>query len=165
MICCPAYLKRSALPLVVLAAVLTLSYACGDDDDTGAEPAASFPAGGGGGNGEDVERFDIAMADNTFDPTEFTVTGGVIAEFSILNSGAAIHNVRIAGADNEYANEDDAVSDPTLVNGGEAATLQWFAPAAGGTFDFRCDFHPLSMVGKITVTPGDEPNGAGEEGP
>lgn len=161
----PLSLRTVMLLLFALTAALTLSYACGDDGENEGEPAASFPAGGGGGDGEKVEKFDVSLGDNAVEPAEFTVRGGVIAAFSITNSGVAIHNVRIAGADNEFANEDDAISDPTLVNGGETATLEWFTPSAGGTFDFRCDFHPQAMVGKIIVTPGEESTNGGQEGP
>ncbi len=142
-----------------------LSYACGDDDDTSGEPAASFPAGGGGGDGADVQEFDISLRDNTSEAAEFTVSGGVIVQFNITNDGAAIHNMRIAGADNVYNNEDDAVSDPSLVDAGEMALLQWATSVAGGTFDFRCDFHPQAMAGMITVEKADESSDGGQEGP
>jgi plastocyanin len=151
--------------LLALTAALTVSYACGDDGANEGEPAASFPAGNGGDDEAEVEAFDISLLDNAFEPAEFTASGGVIAAFSITNNGVAIHNMRIASGDNEFANEDDAVSDPTLVNGGETATLEWFAPSAGGTFDFRCDFHPQAMVGTITVEPGGDLPDGGTEGP
>ena len=144
-------LSLKTVMLLILAPTAALAYACGGGGENGGEPAASFPAGGGGGDEPAVQRFDISLSDNTFGPAEFTASGGVIADFSITNSGVAIHNMRIAGADNKFANEDDAVSDPTLVNGGEIATLEWFAPTAGGTFDFRCDFHPDQMKGKLQV--------------
>jgi len=112
-----------------------------------------------------VQEFSISFADNTFEPAEFAAAGGVVVQFNITNGGAAIHNVRTAGADNVFNNEDDAVSDPPLVNGGETAVLQWAAPVAGGTFDFRCDFHPEAMVGTITVEKGEESSDGGQEGP
>jgi len=156
---------KSSLVLLVPVLVV-LSFACGGDDDTNGEPAASFPAGGDGGDNEEVEQFDILLGDsNTFEPTEFAVTGGVIVQFNVANGGAAIHNMRTAGADNVYNNEDDAVSDPSLINGGETAVLLWAAPVAGGTFDFRCDFHPTTMVGTITVEKGEESGNGGQEGP
>ncbi|MEK7246982.1 MAG: cupredoxin domain-containing protein [Chloroflexota bacterium] len=150
---------------LLLVIVAVLAYACGDDDETSGEPAASFPAGGGGGDGAEVQEFNISFADNTFEPAEFTVAGGVIVQFNITSGGAAIHNMRTGGADNVFNDEDDAVSDPPLVNGGETAVLQWAAPVAGGTFDFRCDFHPEAMVGTITVEKGEESGNGGQEGP
>src|SRR3990170_3637611 len=106
------------LLLVSLTALLILSYACGGDGD------------GGGGK---VETYDIAMNDNFFAPSEFALSGGVTVRFNISHPATAIHNLRVAGADNVYNNQDDAVSDPTLVNAGEVATLEWDTPAAGGT--------------------------------
>lgn len=152
--------------LLLLPPLALLSYACGDGDETSGEPAASFPAGGGGAGGEaDVHEFDISLGDNTIEPAEVSVSGAKVLQFNITNEGAAIHNVRIAGADNVYNNEDDAVSDPSLLNGGETAVVQWPAPVAGGTFDFRCDFHPEAMVGTIVVEKEDEASDGGVEGP
>jgi plastocyanin len=91
------------------------------------------------------------MGDNFFDPESVTLTAGASTTFSITNDGAAIHNLRIAGADAEYDTDDDAVSDPDIVPGGEAATLSWDAPSEAGEIPFRCDFHPTDMVGTITV--------------
>ncbi|MEO6196893.1 MAG: plastocyanin/azurin family copper-binding protein, partial [Dehalococcoidia bacterium] len=84
-------------------------------------------------------------------PDAITVGVGDTASFGITNDGAAIHNMRIAGADNEYNTDDDAVSDPDIVPGGDTATLSWDAPAEAGEIDFRCDFHATDMVGTITV--------------
>lgn len=157
--------KRTAVALTALAAVLVWSLAC--DTEGGkpvAEPAFTFPPGAETTEGA-VVRFPVTMLDNTFDPTELTVPGGATIELNITNKGAAIHNLRLAGADNLYANSDDAVADPPLVNPGETAVLRWLAPVSGGTFDFRCDFHPQAMTGKIVVTPGEESTNGGQEGP
>jgi len=165
MTCTWKFLERIALALAVLAAVMAWSLACGDDGAGEAEPAVSFPAGGGGAAAGEVKKIAISLLDNKFDPVELTVDGGVILQLDIANRGAAIHNLRIAGPDNKYANEDDAVSDPPLVRAGETAALAWLAPVSGGTFDFRCDFHPQAMTGKIRVTPGEETTNGGQEGP
>ena len=156
---------KPVLLLIAALGALIVSLACGGDDGNGGEPAASFPVGGGAGDRSEVETFDVSMGDNLFDPTVFTVRGGATAKFNIANPGAAIHNMRLAGADNVYNNEDDAISDPTLVNGGETAVLEWVTPVFGGTFDFRCDFHPGVMLGTVTVEPAGEETGAGGEGP
>ena len=167
----PAF-RRSLLLLLLLSlsALLALSYACGDDGEGGdGAPAPASPADGGdGGDGDGQgadQEFQITMGDNTFERAEFSVSGGETVTFHIRNTGTAVHNVRIAGADNEYITDDDALSLPTLVYGAESATLDWTAPGPGGTFDFRCDFHPAAMVGKIIVEPSDEPSDVGGEGP
>jgi plastocyanin len=156
--------RLAAMAALLLIPLVSFPAACGDDDNASREPAASFPAGGDG-DGVDVREFEVALNDNWFDPVALTVAGGTVIQLNISNSGAAIHNLRIAGADNSYNDEDDAVSDPSLINAGETAVVQWASPVAGGTFDFRCDFHPEAMVGTITVEQGEEPGGGGEEGP
>jgi plastocyanin len=158
----------ASLILVGLLALPLLSSACGDDEDGAGNGGPTLPAGSGNsGESAPLEReaFEVTMTDNTFDPSEFTATGGTIAEFNITNSGTAIHNMRIAGADKAYNTQDDGVSDPSLVNSNEDATMEWVTPSLGGAFDFRCDFHPETMVGTITVVPGEEETGAGGEGP
>ncbi|HUF52601.1 MAG TPA: cupredoxin domain-containing protein [Dehalococcoidia bacterium] len=144
-------LSAIAIPL------LTLSFACGgdddDDDDDDGSPATSAPANGDDdddGNGGEVS-FDVSMGDNFFEPNEFTVPAGATVTFNLTNDGAAIHNMRIFGADNEQNTDDDVVSDPDLVTGGETATLEWTAPEETGEYDFLCDFHPTDMIGVITV--------------
>ncbi len=155
----------AALSLAV-ATALVLTMACGDDNGSSGTPEPTLPGDtNGGGETIETESFDVAMDDNFFDPAEITVTGGVLAKINLVNAGKAIHNMRIAGEDNAYLNEDDAVAEPPLVNEGETSVLEWIAPAAGGTFNFRCDFHPDAMVGKITVSQTEDTSGGGEEGP
>ena len=91
--------------------------------------------------------FEIAGEKN---PT-LTVPAGEEITVNLTNDGAAIHNMRFAGDDNEYDNDDDAVSEPALVTAGQEATLTFTAPSDAGTYDYRCDFHPTDMLGKIEV--------------
>lgn len=112
-------------------------------------PSAS-PGGGGGG------ALAVSMGDNFFEyegqkEPAIPVSAGATVSFDITNDGTAIHNMRVAGEDNQYNNGDDAVSDPDLVTGGQTATLEWAAPAQTGTYDFRCDFHPDQMKGTTVV--------------
>lgn len=161
----PRNLGSAALPLALVAALAVVS-ACGGDDGAAETPAPTLAGDtGGGGNGIETEAFDVTMGDNIFDPAEVTVSGGALAKINLVNAGTAIHNMRISGEDDAYNNEDDAVSEPPLVNEGEIAVLDWITPSAGGTFNFRCDFHPEAMVGKIVVTATDDTSGGGEEGP
>jgi len=105
-------------------------------------PPATPPAGG---------AIAVSQGDNFFDPKEITVEAGASVAFDITNEGAAIHNLRIAGTDGAYDTDDDAVSDPDLLRGGDTAELAWTAPAEAGDVPFRCDFHPVEMTGTITV--------------
>jgi plastocyanin len=151
-------LRRVAAALLTLGliAVLAFAAACGGDDDDGGDDdetatATATPADTGhNGNGGE-ETFDVTMTDNAFDPEGFTVPAGAHVTFNLTNDGAAIHNMRIAGEDGDYNTDDDAVSDPDLVSGGETATLEWTAPDEAGEIDFQCDLHPTDMLGVITV--------------
>jgi plastocyanin len=148
-------MKKYSLLLFVLALsiLLAAAVACGggggDDGDGGDDvtPADTTPADGDGGE----VSFDVSMGDNFFEPKEFTVPAGATVTFNLTNDGTAIHNMRVAGADNEYGTEDDVLSDPDLVNAGDTAALPWEAPEDAGDHDFRCELHPTDMFGTITV--------------
>jgi plastocyanin len=97
----------------------------------------------------------VEMGDNFFtfegqqEPT-IPVKAGVETAFDLTNKGVAIHNMRIAGVDNTYNSDDDFVSDPELFSGGETGKITFQIDQAG-TYDFRCDFHPDLMKGKLQV--------------
>jgi plastocyanin len=75
---------------------------------------------------------------------------GVETTIDLTNAGAVIHNMRIAGVDNEYNTPDDFQSDPKLFNAGDTGKLTFKIDQAG-TYDFHCDFHPDLMKGKVQV--------------
>src|SRR5574341_340235 len=99
----------------VAALTLMAAVACGggDDDDAGGD------GGDDGGNGAQT-TFDMNMHEeggNVFElgteknPT-LTVPAGEEISINLRNDGIAIHNMRFAGDENTYENEDDATSDP-----------------------------------------------------
>ena len=113
--------------------------------------SASEDHGEGDGGGAVVSgTVEIEMRDNSFRPNAYTVKAAEEVTIEARNTGAAIHNLRIAGADGSYDTGDDIVSTPDIVRAGATATLK-ATFAAAGTIDFRCDFHPAEMTGKITV--------------
>ena len=94
----------------------------------------------------------VSMKDNFFEPAALTVKAGEAVTVNLTNDGVAIHNMRIAGADGNYNTDDDAVSDPEIVNAGGTAVVNWTAPGTPGEVPFQCDFHvALGMIGTITV--------------
>ncbi|MFQ5473869.1 MAG: plastocyanin/azurin family copper-binding protein [Dehalococcoidia bacterium] len=119
----------------------------------------SVRGGGGGGPAAPTVTVegsaDVSMGDNFFEvdgatnPTLEVRTGESIT-FEIVNDGVAIHNMRIAGVDNAYDSEDDFVSDPDFFIAGDEGTLT-FTIDEPGTFNYRCDFHPIDMIGQISV--------------
>ena len=155
---------RRGLKLLLLSAFLILGIAllaaaCGGDDNgaTRETPAADEPAADDADDAGPVS-FDVSMGDtiepeitNFFELNEFTVSPGQEVTFNLTNDGGAIHNMRIAGGDGEYDTDDDTVSDPDLFQAGDTGTLVWTAPDEAGEIIFRCDFHPLDMIGTISV--------------
>lgn len=139
--------------LVVLVVTFALAFAWIDDNEGGGTepPAVSETPGGEETPPPGGEEIAVSMGDNFFDPKDIAVAAGASVSFAITNDGSAIHNMRIAGADNEYDTDDDAVSDPEIVPGGDTATVTWDTPSEVTEVNFRCDFHPTDMVGKIAV--------------
>lgn len=137
-------LKLVFVPTLLILAIALLALACGGggSDDSGDN-------GGDGGDGP--VSFDVSMGDNFFEPKEFTVKAGQKVTFNLTNDGAAIHSMRVAGADNEYNTEDDAELDPFQLAAGDTGTLEWTAPDEAGEIKFQCDFHPTDQNGTITV--------------
>src|SRR3990172_1971552 len=78
------------------------------------------------------------------------VKAGEETTIDLPNKGQIPHNMRIGGADNEYNTGDDFESDPALFSGGDTGSITFKIDQAG-TYDFRCDFHPDLMKGKLRV--------------
>jgi len=129
--------RVAILPAALAALVALLAYACGDN-------------GGSGGNAG-PSSFSVSMGDNFYEPNEFPVKAGQKITINLKNEGAAIHNMRVAGADNKYNNEDDAVSDPENISPGDSGKLEWTAPGKAGVINLRCDIHPTDSTGTIIV--------------
>jgi plastocyanin len=96
---------------------------------------------------------EIDMEDNKFPVASISVTSG--GTINITNKGAGTHNVHVAGAPGAYAvafckaTGTEPCSKPASIPGGGTGTITVSLPA--GTYDFRCDFHPFEMTGKLTV--------------
>ena len=103
----------------------------------------------------------IVMGDNFFEfegerEPAIPVAQGEEVSFDLTNDGLAVHNMHIAGADNEYGvsfcetGGEEPCSDPELFTGGDTGSIA-FSFDEAGSFVFRCDFHPIEMVGTFTV--------------
>jgi plastocyanin/heme-degrading monooxygenase HmoA len=100
----------------------------------------------------------INMGDNYFADadanTSPTITVNSGTDITINNQGTALHNVHVAKS-GSYAvavcktGGDDPCSKPAQVAGGATAIITINLPA--GTYNFRCDFHPDQMTGKLVV--------------
>jgi plastocyanin len=78
------------------------------------------------------------------------VTFGEAVKIDVTNKDTESHNLRIAGFDGQYQTEDDAITAPDPISGGGSGSLD-FAPAVPGQYTFRCDYHPGTMGGRVTV--------------
>lgn len=124
--------------------VLLLAVACtGGSQAPGPGGAVTFNV-----SVSDPVESDTAVRE--FEPAEFSVSPGQQVTFNLINKGVAVHTMRIAGRDNEYETDDDAIVEPYVVASGTSGVLTWIAPNQPGTYNFRCDFHPKS-TGTIVV--------------
>jgi len=135
--------KAAALAVAAILLIL-LAAACAGGSET------SVPGG--------VVTFDVSVSDpvngdspvGEFEPARFTVSPGQQVTFNLINNGVAVHTMRIAGRDNKYETDDDAIVEPYVVASGASGVLTWIAPKRPGIYNFRCDFHPKS-TGTIVV--------------
>jgi plastocyanin/heme-degrading monooxygenase HmoA len=113
---------------------------------------ASVPATGGSSTPAPAGAAEIDMEDNKFTNANVTVKSGDTV--TINNKGAGTHNVHVATS-GSYAvafcktTGTEPCSKPATISGGGTATMTVTLPA--GTYDYRCDFHPTEMTGKLTV--------------
>lgn len=137
-------------------------YAVVDEDEgeahgpPGAENGEMPPPGDGGGGGQLV-----SMGDNFFqyqgerDPA-IPAAAGEEVTLDLVNDGLAIHNMHIAGPDNDYGlgicepGGEEPCSDPDSFDPGAEGTIT-FSFDEAGEYVFRCDFHPIEMIGTIVV--------------
>ena len=161
--------KWTRMLVPIAAGLLLLAAACGDDDDDG---------NGGNGNGETATPtappdqiqpqpdspqdvgdevtealngvLQTAVGDNFYKLNNLKVPLNETTTIEIANEGTQTHNMRIAGPDGEFNTDDDSVSDPALIPGGESAVVE-FTPTLAGTYTFQCDFHPSEQGGVIVV--------------
>ncbi len=97
----------------------------------------------------------MTMGDNFFNLNgqhnpALAMAKGQTVTISLKNNGSNIHNLRVAGPDDQFNTADDIVSTPQAVPGGTEAKID-INLAVSGTFKYRCDFHPTEMLGTITV--------------
>ena len=134
--------KAVILPAALIINVCLLALACdGGKGDGGSD----------GGNDGDPVSFEVTMGDNFYEPSEFAAKAGQKLTFQFKNEGAAIHNMVVAGADNKYNTEDDALSEPRQIPSGGTGTLEWTAPDEAAIINVRCEFHPTDSTGIIRV--------------
>jgi plastocyanin len=130
-------ISLSSLLLVTLALLAVTVYAA--DSTSGAATNNITP------NNVTIDVVANGMAFNT---STITVPAGanVIINFNNMDAGVP-HNVAF------YENQDakKAIFVGDVINGPKMITYNFVAPATPGTYFFRCDVHPRSMVGDFIV--------------
>ena len=167
-------LNRAALLLLGSVAILAAIAACGGGDekvetlptvavvqDTAsapptrqvqAQPAPSQPLDANASIAEGG-IISIEAREAQFVRNRWTIAVGESVTIRLNNADSQQHNLRLAGPDGEYETQDDAITVPEALNGGESGELT-FAPLVQGGYTFRCDFHPTTMGGSIEVQSG-----------
>lgn len=133
-----------------------------DEGEAHGEPTPAASPGESPEPGPGPGEMVITMGDDFFvfegerEPT-ITIPAGQEVTFTLTNEGAAIHNMHVNGTDNTYEEDictvggpSTACSDPNTVRAGATATIT-INISEPGTYNFRCDFHPIEMVGLIQV--------------
>ena len=109
----------------------------------GAEHATEETAGQKAGGGVSTS---LSAAGVAFDVKELTFTADEPAALAFANEDAVPHNLAIY--------EDDSVTKDLFVGAevaGGSSTEYEIPPLDKGEFFFRCDLHPTSMTGTVTV--------------
>jgi plastocyanin/heme-degrading monooxygenase HmoA len=123
-------------------------------DHVGGEPTEPPTDGTPTAPGNVIEMDDNVFVFNGEENPNLTAAAGTEVTFELSNVGNALHNMHIAaGGDYDAAicagGGEDPCSDPPRINGGDDGTITFNLPA--GTYDYRCDFHTVEMVGTLTV--------------
>lgn len=160
------FMLRPRIIIAPLLALMVLLASCSGDDDDGIEvledtptPEASVtvqdqpdPVQAPAGTPSQPEKgvYEVIAENTAFRGNDITLPLGQPSIIRVVNRDQQTHNLRIAGLDGRYDTEDDAITDPSAIGPGGTGELS-FAPAVPGAYTFRCDYHPGSMGGRITV--------------
>jgi plastocyanin len=128
-----------SLSLLLLTTLALLAVtACAADSTSGAAMNNTTP------NNVTVDVVANGMAFNT---STITVPAGANITINFNNMDGIPHNVAF------YENQDaeKAIFVGDVINGPKTIAYNFVAPATPGTYFFRCDVHPRSMVGDFIV--------------
>jgi plastocyanin len=133
--------KRSpALALLyLLIPIMAIAFLLAQDDSAPAEPGGE-PQGGANG------AITLTAAGVVFDTDQLTLPADTETTIEFINDDTVAHNFSIY--------EDDSAEADLFIGqeiGGGASTDYSIPPLEPGEFFFRCDLHPTSMIGTVTV--------------
>jgi plastocyanin len=136
------YFRCDVHPTMEGTVVVSAAGGGGEGEGGGAEPPPD--EGGGGSTGE----ASISAKANLFDLSELTLPADVDSTLAFDNQDPGIpHNVSIYSDDTAS----DALFVGEIINGPDTIDYA-IPPLAAGEYYFRCDVHPTTMEGTLTVT-------------
>ena len=140
-----------AAALLTGGTIFAAVYDGGEEEHVTGEPTAT-PSG----VADVIVLGDNFVVYNDETEPEIAVAAGQEITLEITNDGNALHNMHIGDMSGNYEigvcapGDPEPCSDPGEIFAGDTATIT-FRLDEPGTYSFRCDFHPLEMVGTIRV--------------
>ncbi|MCH7810204.1 MAG: cupredoxin domain-containing protein [Chloroflexi bacterium] len=157
----PGWQITGVIAIVAIALAGGTTWALIEEDGPSAEENGE-QANGGLTDGAATGGTLIILGDNFFEHDgarnpDISVPLGQEVTFDLENQGVGIHNMHVNGTDDTYdinlcetGDDSTACSDPDVIRGSEQATITIQFDETG-TYNFRCDFHPTEMMGKLVV--------------
>jgi len=131
----------------LLVCLLIAAVACGGGDESSNDATESPSPSENGGSGEPVQ-LELSALDSTFSTDVFTVPAGAQVTIEFENMDAVPHNFSVY--ESTLATVEIYVGE-TITGPDETVTYEFDAPAGPGEYFFRCDIHPVEMVGDLIV--------------
>lgn len=134
--------------LVVFAVILWAGAQLVDSEGSAAADEVVEDGGGGGGGPVEVT---VVAKNLAFDKRSLTANAGATFAVTLDNQDAGVlHNIAFYTSKAATSPLSGAASVGPLFAGVDSKTLS-FTPSKAGSFFFRCDVHPDSMTGALTV--------------
>jgi plastocyanin len=145
------------IPLLVIG---FLALNRNDAEPSSAEEGAPVEEGEGSGDGSNV----IVAVNNAFETEELSAEAGGTVSGTLENQDSVEHNIAFYESEEDTSDPASAFFTSETAGGGESVDFEFTAPDQPGDYPFRCDFHPTTMTGTLTVEEGGGGGGGGGGG-
>jgi plastocyanin len=115
-------------------------------EQASAEGSSKTESGGGG-------PVEIVAENLSFDTDEIALVAGKETEITVDNQDSALHNLAVYESEEAASSGDKPIAKSPDVPAGSSEGFSFTPPSPGELF-FRCDYHPTTMKGAVTVTGG-----------
>ena len=95
----------------------------------------------------EIHTIDVTARGVAFDKEILTVPAGARVAIDFVNEDRIPHNVSVY----ESPKAREVIYYGKIINGLEAVRYEFTAPEQPGVYFFRCDLHPLGMIGSFAV--------------